>query len=406
MLPPTFFSNNRRALQKRLPDDSLVVMCANGLVQRSGDTTFPFRQESNFYYLTGLAEISEVVLVMEGSEEFLILPKRSEAENIFGGVIDCDEVAKISGITTILGYKEGWNRYKKLQKSRNKLYTLGVPPAKVTHTDAFYTNPARRFLVQKLKRIDSSVSIQDIRTDLTVLRQIKQPEEITAIKKAITITNTGFSRARKAMVPGMSEQALRAEFDYEFSKQGVPHAYEPIVAYDEKAVIVHNIGSTNSQLQEGSWALVDAGAEYAGYSADITRMLPLGKVQPRQREVYEAVERVLHACINELRPGLNFLDYARWAQQQVGQELVHLGLSKTASDKKAIRRYFPHLVSHSLGLDTHDVFNYHEVTLQENMVITVEPGIYIPEEGIGVRIEDDILITKTGAINLSKDIQY
>jgi Xaa-Pro aminopeptidase len=136
-------------------------------------------------------------------------------------------------------------------------------------------------------------------------------------------------------------------------------------------------------------------------------MLPLGKVPPRQREVYEAVERVLQACINELRPGLKFFRLrALGSGQQVGQELVHLGLSKTASDKKAIRRYFPHLVSHSLGLDTHDVFNYHEVTLQENMVITVEPGIYIPEEGIGVRIEDDILITKTGAINLSKDIQY
>jgi Xaa-Pro aminopeptidase len=210
----------------------------------------------------------------------------------------------------------------------------------------------------------------------------------------------------KLWYPGMSEQSLRAEFDYEFSKQGAPHAYEPIVAYDEQAVVLHKIGSLNTRLQDGAWALVDAGAEYAGYSADITRMLPLGKVPPRQREVCDAVERVLQACINELRPGLKFVDYARWAQEQVGQELVQLGLSKTASDKKAIRHYFPHLVSHSLGLDTHDVFNYHDVVLKENMVITVEPGIYIPEEGIGVRIEDDILITKTGAINLSKDIPY
>jgi len=404
MLPSTFFVNNRRALQKRLPGDSLVVICANGLMQRSGDTTFPFRQESNFYYLTGLAEVSEVVLVMEGSEEFLILPKRSEAENIFGGVIDCDEVAKISGATTVLNYKEGWDRYKKLQKSRNKVYTLGVPPAKVTHTDTFYTNPARRFLIQKIKRLYPRVSLHDIRIDLTELRQIKQPEEIAAIKQAIIITNSGFTAARKAITAGISEQALRAEFDYEFSKQGVLHAYEPVIAFDEQSVIVHKLSSPNSRLQKGGWALVDVGAEYAGYSADITRMLPLGKIPSRQSEVYAAVERVLQMCIHELRPGLKFIDYARWAQEQVGHELVQLGIIKSAGNKKAISHYFPHLVSHSLGLDTHDVFNYHEVVLQENMVLTVEPGIYIPEEGIGVRIEDDILITKNGAFNLSQNV--
>lgn len=406
MLPSKFFTNNRLKLLNRLPDNSLVVLCANGLIQRSGDTTFPFRQESNFYYLTGLADFSELTMVMEQGEEFIILPKRSEAENVFGGEIDCDEIAKISGITNVLEHKAGWDRYKKLQKGRNKVYTLGVPPAKIAHTDTFYTNPARRFLVQKLKRINSSILIKDLRLDLTELRQIKHPEEIAAIRQAIAITKSGFAAARKSMVLGMSEQSLRAEFDYEFSKHSVPHAYEPVIAYDKRAVTVHNISSPNTRLKENGWALVDVGAEYAGYSADITRMLPLGKTPPREQEVYDSVYRVLQSCINELRPGLKFLDYARWSQEQVGQELVKLGLSKTASDKKAIRRYFPHLISHSLGLDTHDVFSYHDVVLQENMVITVEPGIYIPEEGIGVRIEDDVLITKIGALNLSEDIPY
>ena len=406
MLPPKFFSNNRRSLMRRLPGDSLVALCANGLLQRSGDTTYPFRQESNFYYLTGLASFSEIVLVIAGAEEFLILPKRSEAENIFGGVIDCDEIAKISGISSIFEYKNGWDRYKKLQESRSSVYTLAMPPAKVTHTDSFYTNPARRFLVQKLKRINSQLSIKDLRQHFTELRQIKQPEEIAAIKQAISITRSGFCNARKSMAAGISEQVVRAEFDYEFTKCGVTHAYEPIVAFDEQAVIMHKISSPNSRLKEDGWVLVDAGAEYAGYSADITRMISLGTVSSRQRDVYEAVERVLQECIDELKPGLVFLDYLRSAQEKVGKELVGLGLSRVASDKKAVRRYFPHLVSHSLGLDTHDVFNYQDVVLRENMVITVEPGIYIPEEGIGVRIEDDVLITEDGAINLSKDISY
>ncbi len=153
--------------------------------------------------------------------------------------------------------------------------------------------------------------------------------------------------------------------------------------------------------------LIDASAEYCGYAADITRMIAVnGKLSKRQRDIEQSVKYVHETCLKELRPGLKFMDYALWAQSMVGQELLKNKLIRNIDDNKEIMKYFPHLISHSLGLDTHDAFDYRSAVLQENMVITVEPGIYIPEEGIGVRIEDDILITKNGAENLSSHIEY
>lgn len=395
-----FFRTNRRSLGSKLEAGALVVVTANGLVQRSGDTTYPFRQESNFFYLTGIEE-PDLVLVMQGNEEFLILPKRSEVETIFGGSINCDEIAKISGVMTIYSHAEGWERYKKLQQDRKIVHTLGAAPAKVAGIDSFYTNPMRRHFIQKLKRLNKHLGLQDLRPVLGKMRQIKQPEEVEAIKRAIAITAEGFAGVQDLLKNGANEFEAEALFDGVFKKNQARHGYQPIVAGGKRACVLHYI-QNDQPLSTEELCLVDVGAEWSNYSADITRTYAV-KPNTRQKAVIEAVKRAQASAITLLKPGLQWKEYAKQTNQLVGEELVALGLLPSPTSE-GIRKYFPHGIGHSLGLDVHDVCDYK--VIQENMVITVEPGIYIPEEGIGVRIEDDVLITKDGAVNLSADIPY
>ncbi len=399
MLSSSFFTHNRELLRART-GDGLTVITAQSLLQRSGDTVYPFRQDSNFYYLTGIHE-PDVVLVMCEADEFLILPKRSESEIVFGGTINCDEIAKKSGIHSIYPHQEGWSRYKKLQQSRKNVYTLGAAATKIHGLDSFYTNPARKNIVQKIKRI-SSVEIIDIRTHLVQLRQIKQPEEVAVMKRVIAITAEGFMNARKVISGGVCEYELAAEFDYVFAKNQAVHGYQPIIASGANACTLHYI-QNNHQLRVGDGILLDVGAEYYGYSADITRTYAITQFSERQQEVYEAVFAVHQRAIELLQPGIKWRDYAQRVEQKMGEELLGLGLIASPSSQE-VRRYFSHGISHGLGLDVHDVCDYD--TILENMVMTVEPGIYIPEEAIGVRIEDDVLITKNGAENLSSHIPY
>lgn len=401
MFNSDFFKNNRINLTQQLGGDGLAIITAHGVLQRSGDTTFPFRQESNFYYLTGIEE-ADMVLVIAHGEEFLIAPKRSRAEAIFGGDLDYDAIQYISGIENIYEHAEGWKRYKKMQQNRKEVYTLGAAPEKITHLDSFYTNPARRRLIQKIKRMNPNIAVEDIREILVRLREVKQPAEIAAIKHAISITAEGFERAQGLLRSGVSESEIATEFTKIFLNHNTGHSYHPIVAGGERACILH-YNKNNQPLQQGELCLLDVGAEYNNYAADITRTFPVGSKTPRQQEVYEAVLRIHHAAIALLSNGLKWREYALQVHELMSHELITLGLIKN-NTRNEVRRYFPHAISHSLGLDVHDVCKYD--TIREGMVITVEPGIYIPEEGIGVRIEDDILITKDGAHNLSSYIPY
>lgn len=400
MFSSEFFKNNRLHLLQNIGDNELAVITAQSLLQRSGDTTYPFRQDSNFFYLTGIHE-PDVVLAMGGGEEFLILPKRSEAETIFGGEINRDEIAKISGVMTIYSHKEGWERYKKLQNSRKKIYTVGQAPPRVSGIDSFFTNPARRYLLQKLKRINKLIELIDIRPILSTMRQIKQSEEIKAIQKAIQITGDGFVKSREAYALGASEYEIEALFDFEFKKLQVAHGYQPIIAGGARACVLHYI-KNSQQLKNENLCLLDVGAEYYNYSADITRMF-MRNPSERELEVYEAVIEVQDYAIGILKSGLSWKDFANLVEQNMGEKLIQLKLIKSPT-RESIRKYFPHGIGHSIGLDVHDVCDYK--IIKENMVITVEPGIYIPEEGIGVRIEDNVLITKDGTINLSEDVPY
>lgn len=401
MLTNTFFAGNRQRLRDLIPSDAVCVIAAQSLLQRSGDTTYPFRQDSNFFYLTGIDE-PDVVLVMCGDEEFLILPKRSEAETIFGGEINCDEIAKISNIRSIYDQKEGWDKYNKLQQSRKTVYTVGAAPSKVLHTDSFFTNPARRNLIQKLRRLHKAIQVEDIRVQLMQLRMIKQPEEIAAIKAAIDVTKHGFDAVLRGLTEGTHERFLESIYDSEFKQRGAMHAYQPIIASGKNACMLHYI-KNNQTVKSGDGVLLDVGAEVNNYSADISRTYFVGQISERKQQVYEAVVDAQQRAISLLKPGLAWKDWSLAVNQIIGEKLVALKLIQSVADQ-AVRQYFPHGIGHSLGLDVHDVCDYK--TIQQGMVITVEPGIYIQREGIGVRIEDDVLITGSGAENLSAHIAY
>lgn len=388
-------------LKAQVGEQALIIVTAQSLLQRTGDTTYPFRQDSNFLYFTGIVE-PDVVLVMAADEEFLILPKRSHAEVLFGGDINCDEIAKISGVTTIYSYRDGWERYKKLQQSRKKFYTLNAVPAKVVHTDSFYTNPARRQLQQKIKRIFPGIEGIDIRPQLMKMRMIKQPAEIEALKKAISITRIGFEAAKKLCSVGRAEYEIEATFDHVFKNHQAVHGYGPIIAGGKNAVKLHYIHN-DTTLKSGDLLLMDVGAEYSGYSADITRTYAVGEFSDRQQAIYDAVKRVQASAALLVKPGLAWQNFAEKVDKNMGEELIELGLI-TENTRSEVRRYFGHGIGHSLGLDVHDVCDYD--VFHKDMVITIEPGIYVPEEGIGVRIEDNYHITETGVRNLSEDIAY
>lgn len=401
MLSSSFFAGNRRNLSKAIKG-GLVLLTASGLVQRTGDTVYPFRQDSNFFYLTGVKE-PDMLLVIDGSSEFLVLPKKTEAEQIFGGNINCDEVAKISGIVKILEYQEGWSEIKKLQQRRKKVYTILPPIVKVTHTDSFFTNGNRKRLVQKLKRLLTTAEVTDIQRELIQLRQVKQAVEVDAIRQAIAITGEGITRARALVKPGVKSELLQAELGYAFAKHGVAHAFNPIISSGSDTCTLH-IALSKRNVNAEEPVLFDVGAEHQLYSADISRTYFSSAPTRRQEAVFAAVMSVHSYAIDLLKPGLSWREYVLAVDEKMGEELIKLGLI-TINDRKHVRKYFSHAVSHSLGLDTHDPCDY-GTEIKESMVITVEPGIYIKEEALGIRIEDDILITRNGAKNLSAHIPY
>lgn len=393
-----FFAGNRRRLRELCPETELFIVTANGLLQRSGDTTFPFRQDSNFWYLTGIDE-PDIVLVMDKSREYLIVPGREAVREAFDGALDQETFVIQSGITEILNEKTGWER---LTRELHKRGKAGTPTAADPYLSrhGFYTNPARATLVKRLREISPELEVIDIRPQLTTLRMVKQKPELHAIRHAIDITVNTFKQVSKnTLKPATHEYEIEAAITQNFRSQGAAgHAYEPIVASGLNACTLHYIAN-NAVLAKGQLLLIDAGASVNNYAADITRTYALAKPTARQQAVYSAVLDVQNFAFTRLKPGVLIKEYEKIIEHYMGEKLRELQLVEQ-NDSTQVRRYYPHATSHFLGLDVHDVGNY-ERPLEPGMVLTVEPGIYIPEEGIGVRIEDDVLITEAGNTVLS-----
>lgn len=394
-----FFAGNRQRLVNGFGTQGVLVLSANGLVQRSSDTTFEFRQDSNFWYLTGINE-PDYILVISPDEEFLVAPKRQEHRDLWDGKIDLDKIKETSGIENLFEHFDGWNKLDRLVKKYKKIYTI-TPADKYIETFGFYTNPARSTLLDNLKK-HRSAELVDIRKDIARLRQIKQLCEIDAIKKAIEITESALRKVTKKFDKYKFEYQMVADITGEFIRLGAQgHGYSPIVASAENATTIHYV-DVNGSISSNDLVLFDVGSEFNNYSADISRTYCL-KASKRQKQVYQAVIDAQRYAFSLLKPGVKLREYENKVDEYMGVKLVELGLIKNVDDKKAIKKYYPHLTSHFLGLDVHDAADY-DMPLAPGMVLTVEPGIYIQDEGIGVRIEDDVLIVEGGYVNLSEAI--
>lgn len=392
-----FFISNRQRLLNSVEDDAIIVLTGNGLMQRNSDITFPFRQDSNFWYLTGVDE-PDIILVLSRNEEYLIIAEKDDIQRAFDGSVDSEATIHQSGIKSILGEQEGWKRLGDHLNSAKYVY-VSPPPDAYDFRHQLYTNPARAKLTSRLSEFTKKKP-KDIRPHLGKLRCVKQPNELKAIELAIEHTDVALSHVRSNLSSYNNEEQIVMEINKQFAMRGLVHAYQPIVASGINACTLHYV--KNNQSLDGCSVLIDVGAEYNLYASDITRTYPLTKPSSRFSEVYIAVMDVQDYAFSILKPGIIIKEYELLIEKYMGQKLKDLGLVKDMN-RQSIRKYYPHATSHFLGLDTHDVGDY-DLPLQEGMVLTVEPGIYIPEESIGIRIEDDVCLTKNGARVLSKHL--
>ncbi|MEI7632091.1 MAG: Xaa-Pro peptidase family protein [bacterium] len=400
MFSAKFYKQNRSNVSKTT-DVDIIVLTANGLVQKSADTTFKFKQDSNFWYLTGL-DLSEATVVInkQTNTEYLIMPPRLDHRDMWEGKIDESEVITNSGIKTVYAHDAGWDVLKKDITSNAKVGTI-LPARSYEPNYGMYINPAKLVFSKKIKRL-AGKNIVDIRRNLAVLRQVKTAEEISYIKSAVNITADGLFELRKNIKNMNSENDINIFLTHEFALKGANgHAYNPIIASGKNAATIH-YEKNDSPLSHGSLLLMDVGAQYGHYAADISRTWSLGLPSKRQQQVFDAVYNVRQYALNLLKPGVILREYEKDVRTFMNTQLNNLGLIGKNKSEDQIK-YYPHLTSHFLGIDVHDAGDY-DTPLVANTVLTVEPGIYIPEENIGIRIEDDVLITPNGFNNLSDSI--
>jgi Xaa-Pro aminopeptidase len=402
--PSKFFMANRQQLRNFFNDKFPIVISANGLLQKGTDSSHPFHQDANFWYLTGIND-SGIVLVITGAREFLILPKRSDYQDTFEGLINKKSLTKISGVSSVLSSEDGWRQLDKIISASNKVATVN-PFDDYIEFYGMYANPARRQLIKKIKATNKKVIIEDIGRDITKLRMIKQPIEVKAISAAIDLTAQAIRVVKSGLNKLSYEYSVESVITAHFISNNVINAWRPIVASGHNACILH-YDDNASPLKKGDLIVIDIGAEVSHYAADITRTLIIGpKPNARQQAVYQAVLDVQNYAIKLQKPGSTMIDNEKKVRKYMATKLIELGLIKRATPS-AVNNYYPHSTSHFLGLEPHDVGDYKR-PLEPGMVLTVEPGIYIPEEDIGVRLEDDILITATGckvlSAGLSRDL--
>ncbi|HEY1835473.1 MAG TPA: Xaa-Pro peptidase family protein [Candidatus Saccharimonadales bacterium] len=398
-----FFRGNRERLKALFTGTAPIVVTANGLLQKGSDEAFPFHQDGNFWYLTGVDE-PDVVLVMDKNKEYLIVPSRESVREAFDGAVDFDELKRRSGIGKILDEKDGWRQLESRLKKVKHVATLAANPKYIEHF-GLYANPARAELIHRLKEINGEAELLDLRPHLARLRMIKQESELAALQRAIDITIATLKAVTQPakLKKYAHEYEIEADITRGFRRRGAAgHAFTPIVASGQRACTMHYMAN-NGQLSSDELVLFDLGTDFDHYSSDIARTVSLsGQPSRRQQAVHTAVAEAQDYAFSLLKPGVLPSEYEQQVEEFMGEKLRELNLIKTI-DHETVRKFFPHRTSHFLGIDTHDAGDY-DRPLEPGVVLAVEPGIYIPEEGIGVRIEDDVLITADGIKNLSANL--
>lgn len=396
----SFFAGNRAKLLADLPEDAVLVIAAHSNMQEAADTGFPFRQEPNFQYLSGIGEPDwRLIIDKQKQRTLLVTPYRSAVHIAFDGMLQAEEALMISGADKVLSLKQYARWLKAASLSKRPVYTL-LPQTHMARYMHIALNPAQRLLVRQLRAYGATPI--DCRQQLARLRAIKQPPEIKALQAAIDITNAGLGAVIKNRHIYTREYEYEAQLTHEFLRRGAEGmAWKPIVAAGKHSCTLHHT-KNHGVIKKNDWVLMDVGARVHGYVADVARTIPTGKTLPWQREVFDAVYELHDDMMEFIKPGYKVADYVQQADRLLEKKLKRLGLMKRRSVKE-MRRRMPHAIGHGLGIDAHDSLGRFE-TFQENMVLTVEPGMYLPEREFGVRLENDILITKQGAENLSASL--
>jgi len=406
-----FVQNRKRFIDGIVPQ-SVAVFNSNDVMPTNADGTMKFKQNSDLFYLSGVDQ-EESILVLapnardENHREVLFLKETNETIAIWEGAkLNVKQAQQVSGVQTVYWLKDFNRVFNMLVNEASHIYLNsnehGRATIEVESRDARFVKwCTAKYPLHKIRRCAPVMER---------IRAVKSKFETLLLQEACDITEKGFRRLLKTVKPDVWEYELEAELIHEFTRNRAQgFAYEPIIASGKSSCVLHYI-QNNQKCKDGDILLLDIGAEYANYDADLSRTIPVnGRYSPRQKDVYNAVLRVQKAAIKMLRPGTILKQYHKEVGLLMQDELVKLKLIDKTDIKNqdpkwpAYKKYFMHGTSHFLGLDTHDVGNW-DLPMEEGNVFTCEPGIYILEEGIGVRIEDDILITKKGNTNLMKNI--
>ncbi len=409
---PALFSGNRERFGMLLKPNSVAIFNAHDEYIRSGDQLFSFRQQSDFFYLTGISQeksvlliapdhpdpkMREILFVLETSEQMAIRDGSKLTKEQATSISEIKNVQWLDSLEMTLRDLIIWSENVYLNTYEYPKFSTEVP----SRDHRFAWEIQRQYPVHHYER---SAPL------MTRLRMIKSDLEIELIRRAIEITEKAFRRMLKFVKPGVFEFEIQAEMEHEFlMNRSSGSAFAPIIAGGANACVLH-YNENNNECADGEMVLFDFGAEYANYAADISRTIPVnGKFTPRQQQVYEIILKVQKLAIRQMFPGNTMEKYNTFVNDEMEKEMVRIGLLDEEAvknqdpDSPLYKKYFMHGTAHHLGLDVHDVINKFE-PFKAGMVFTCEPGIYIRGEGIGIRLENNILITENGPVDLSAGI--
>lgn len=411
VIDPKLFVENRQRLKALLPPKSLVVVNANDIPPTNADGTLALPANSDLFYLSGIEQEESILLIApnavdEKMREILFLRETSDLIAVWEGHKHTkDEAKKITGIANVRWLSEFTGVFRALMMESEQVFLNTNEHARSTaevetRDGRFIKSCKERYPLHTYRRLAPLMHS---------LRLVKSEIEIDLIKRACAITRDSYKRVAKFLKPGVTEYKVEAEFIHEYVRQRAQFAYGPIIAGGKNACVLHYVAN-DQPCKKGDLLLLDVAASYANYNSDVTRTIPVsGKFTRRQRQVYNSVLTVLRKCTAALTIGKTPCEWQKEAEAFTQEELLKLGLitkrdiKKQDPDKPALKKYFMHGVGHPLGLAVHDVINA-GTPFAAGWVMTVEPGIYLPDENFAVRLEDDVLITEKGPVNLTADI--
>jgi Xaa-Pro aminopeptidase len=407
-LPSALYQRNRAAFMEAMKPRSISVFFSSDIYPTSADGTLPFKQATDMFWLTGVDQEETVLLLFPDAhipadrEILFTLETNKELAIWEGAKLDKGQAKEQTGIGQIQWVSAFQKTLQRLMAEADGLYLNDNPHTRASRVVETRTDRENAKLIAEYPtyEIERSAPI------LYDLRAIKSPEEVEQMQRACDITKAGLERVLQFVKPGVMEYEIEAEFMHEFLRRGSRgFAYTPIIGSGSNACVLHYVENSN-ECKAGDVILIDVGAEYGNYAADMTRCVPVsGKFTDRQRDVYNAVLSVMRGAIKLLRPGVSLQQYHVQVGELMTRELLNLGLisaEDVANENPAwpaYKKYFMHGTSHFIGLDVHDVGHWHK-PIEAGQVFTVEPGIYIREENLGIRLENDILITEDGFMDL------